>query len=193
MKNYHSALSCGSLQDAIPLTSPFEDSRGNCVFVWNTGTRDIPEAYSQCDLLYSEPAWPHGLKVFGDRANAEVPTYAEYSKGIGHIITELNKPTVLICSLQLIKHIKPPDLLTGTRLNGSVVPVGFWNGAFGLGSTSQMLMTDLASRYDRVGDFCAGYGNTGRTFVEGGKGCVLSDYNAKCCGYMAANMEGWGQ
>jgi hypothetical protein len=49
----------------------------------------------------------------------------------------------------------------------------------------------LSQRYDLAGDFCCGYGRTGRFFLRSGKRAVLSDFNSTCIGYVAGMVETW--
>lgn len=49
----------------------------------------------------------------------------------------------------------------------------------------------LARKYKKVGDWCCGYGYSGRVFLSQGREAVLSDYNAKCIGYIANNYQTW--
>ena len=51
-----------------------------------------------------------------------------------------------------------------------------------------MIMRSLAIRFNYVGDFCAGYGNTCRIFKEHGKSFIASDINPKCVYYIAKTL-----
>jgi len=189
---YHSALKKGERQESAPLDGHFHDGRGNQCFVWDVNDDTIPEAFKSCDLLYAEPSWPAGLKAFDERAGVQTRSYANYAANLGRIIRELQKPTVMMVSKITLRHMPLPDFTTIVDLNGNRADVGFWNGAFVVGATNRDLIRGLAQEYDLVGDFCAGYGTTGRLFIEAGKNCVLSDYNAECCGYIAEHMGTWG-
>lgn len=189
---YHSALSKGQPQEAEPLTGKFQDGRGNICFTWDVNNREIPDQYRSCDLIYAEPSWPAGLKEFDQRAGVGSPSYAYYATSLGLIIRELAVPTIMMISKITLRHLPPPDFTTVVILNGNRADVGFWNGAFAAGESNLELIRNLASQYNRVGDFCCGYGTTGRLFIEAGRTCVLTDYNAVCCGFVAQNMESWG-
>ena len=189
---YHSALKQGIAEEAEPLQGVHTDAQGNTCFVWDVTAPEIPEAYYECDLIYAEPSWPGGLERFDERAGVKTESYAAYATAVARIITELGKPTVLFVGANALRHTPPPDFTTSAILNGNTVQAAFWNGAFALGNGSQDIIRSLAERYDRVGDFCCGYGTTGRLFMEAGKTCVLTDYNAKCCGFVAREMKGWG-
>ncbi len=56
---------------------------------------------------------------------------------------------------------------------------------------TDQLLDYLAARFDRVGDFCAGYGWVPRAFARAGKTFVASDVNPLCIGYIAAHAEEW--
>lgn len=189
---YHSALAKGKLEEAAPLSGLYLDTRNNACFVWDIVTDEIPDLFYECDLVYAEPAFPAGLKAFDQRAGRSTLTYSQYATAFGDIIRKLDRPTVLFIPPVALKFTPPPDYTTEADLNGNRTLVGFWNGAMAMGTTNKEIILTLAERYDRVGDFAAGYGTTGRLFIEAGRNCVLSDYNAQCCGYIAENMEGWG-
>lgn len=189
---YHSALKQGKGEEAEPLQGVHTDAQGNTCFVWDVTTPDIPEAYLTCDLIYAEPSWPGGLERFDARAGVKTDSYAAYAGAIASFIERLNKPTVMFVGANALRHTPPPDFTVSAILNGNKVQAAFWNGAFATGNSNQEIIRNLAKRYDRVGDFCCGYGTTGRLFMEAGKTCVLTDYNANCCGYIAQEMKGWG-
>lgn len=191
---YHSALAKGQLEDAEALPSGVVhfDHRENSVQVWDINSDPIPEEFRECDLIYAEPAFPAGMAIFDERAGAKHTQYDVYATNFGRIIRELGKPTVMFLPDRALKFLPPPDFTTKVDLNGNLTMVAFWNGAFALGGSNKDLIRGLACEYNRVGDFCCGYGTTGRLFIEAGKNCVLSDYNPLCCGYVADHMEGWG-
>lgn len=191
---YHSALSKGKLEVATPLPSGVVhfDHRENSIQVWDVNNGEIPDEYRECDLIYCEPAFPAGLSKFDARAGVATPSYGEYASNFGRIISDLSKPTVMFIPKDALKFTPPPDFTTMAVLNDNPTMVAFWNGAFALGGTNHELIRDLALRYDCVGDFCCGYGTTGRLVIEAGKRCVLSDYNAECCGFVVEHMEHWG-
>lgn len=188
---YHTALAQGRLEDAAPLHGRHE-ADGCVVLRWDVTDGPPPADYQSCDLIYAEPAWPHGLPAFNARAGAEGLAFPTYAKAIGHAIQVLGKPTAIVGSLQALRHAPPPDMTTEVLLNGGKATLAFWNGAYAGGATTLEVLERLAQTYKRVGDFCAGYGMTGRVFRRAGGSFVLSDYNAQCCGYIAAHMEGWG-
>lgn len=192
---YHSALSNGKLEDASPLMGVFE-YEGSAVFPWDinaaTLSKGIPEPYYSCDVIYAEPAWPSGLAAFDQRAGVTSPPFSVYAQRLGYIIRMLGKPSVMFASDRALSCMPPADFVTDAGLNGNRTKVGFWNGAYALGNNNHEFIRDLASRYNRVGDFCCGYGTTGRLFREAGKTFVMSDYNTVCCGYVAREMKGWG-
>lgn len=53
------------------------------------------------------------------------------------------------------------------------------------------LLGYLAARFDRVGDFCAGYGWAPRAFTRAGGSFVASDINPQCIGYIAEHAAEW--
>lgn len=191
---YHSALKAGKMQEArlLPPGMVQYDHRENSVQVWDINGVTIPDEFKECDLIYAEPMWPAGMKNFDERAGSITSSYADHAKAVARFMRELPLPTVMTTSKAMLKHMPLPDLVMTIDLNGNPADVGFWNGAVGFGDDNRDLIRDLATRYNVVGDWCAGYGTTGRLFIEAGKRAVLADYNAECCGYIADHMEGWG-
>jgi len=187
---YHSALAAGKLEEGAPLAEPYCENE--CwVMVWDVNDRAIPDPYHRCDLLYAEPSWPAGLKNFDARAGVETSSFRDYALSVRHIIETLNVPTVMFVGAQAQRLLPIPDYSIEADLNGNLTPVCFWNGAMASGASNKDIIRDLAQHYNVVGDFCCGYGTTGRLFKEAGREFVMSDYNAQVCGYVAANMDGW--
>lgn len=190
---YHSALSKGQLETATPLEGPVQDDRGNWALVWDVNDRTPPDQFYECDLIYAEPSWPAGLAAFDERAGVETPGYAHYADSLRIIVEKLKKPTAMFISSRALRRMPMPDLTFDADLNGNLTPIAFWNGAFATGSSNKDIIRDFAKRHNRVGDFCCGYGTTGRLFSEAGKRFVMSDYNALCAGYVAEHMGDWGR
>lgn len=191
---YHSALKGGKLQNAKPLPHGVVhfDHRGNSVQVWDVNTQPVPDEFKECDLIYAEPMWPAGVKNFDARAGAATPSYGDHAKAVAALLRGLRVPTVMTTSKAMLKHMPRPDMTMVIDLNGNPADVAFWNGAVGFGDDNRSLIRDLATRYNVVGDWCAGYGTTGRLFIEVGKQAHMADYNADCCGFIAEHMEFWG-
>lgn len=189
---YHTALSHGRTEGATPLHGSYHDGRRNHVYVWGL-KGSIPDPYRACDLIYGEPAWPAGLKEFDKRAGVTTESYAAHIADVARVMQSLNKPTVLVGSPAMLLKLPGLDLSGEILLNTAKATMGFYNGASPVFMpTTDALLHALALIYTRVGDFCCGYGNTGKIFLEAGRNCVLSDYNAECCGYVAAHLGKWG-
>ena len=155
----------------------------------------LPEDFDPCDVLYAEPAWRHGFEKFNRRAGLKEPayTYEEYVSAIGKIVTEAGKPAVIITGLHARRRFPAANQWINVVLNGhKALALTYDVTLEGLeGETTHHLISRLAERFERVGDFCCGYGNTGRIFVGAGKKCVLSDHNPMCVGHIDRHWRDW--
>lgn len=165
---------------------------GNVAFTHDV-TKGIPQDYEKCDIIYCEPSWLAGYGIFEERAGTKVGSYERYL-GFFKILTATAIPVVLVLGKNALKKMNPfwKDSIP-VKLNGTPETAYSWNIRFPLMDikTNYDLIRALATRYDRVGDMCCGYGNTARIFKEEGKNFVVSDINEKLINFIADNyMDG---
>lgn len=150
----------------------------------------LPEAFASCDVLYSEPPWPRGQAVFDQRAGASTDHAALLAR-CNEIARRLRIPVIYVGGISFLRRLHVPALVP-TTLNGfpavaacyrAVVPAGL--------PDAQAVLRLMSRRWGRVGDPMAGYGRAGRIFAQAGGSFVLSDYNARCIGYIAQHAKGW--
>jgi hypothetical protein len=106
----------------------------------------------------------------------------------------LTVPTYLVTGRHAVHLLPKPDMLVPMMLNeDEAVAISYRPGSeAGNGyRLAQEFLYTLALRYEVAGDFCCGYGRTGRFFLRSGKRAVLSDFNPSCIGYVAANADSW--
>jgi hypothetical protein len=140
----------------------------------------LPDAYSACDVLYSDPPWNRGYKTFAERCCIESPpTYDTFMWHMVDLIDRADLPTVLIIGKQAAKYFKEWTAAP-TRLQRFESIAYYRNLKPIQAYTATGILEGLAKQFECVGDFCAGYGSAARTFVLAGKRFVASDCNPQC-------------
>lgn len=184
---------------ALKPTEDYPESEGfqigkSLAFAYDLeASNDLPTVYNYCDILYTEIPWRDGYTKFNERAGVKGSDYDSFLARISHIINTTQKHFVIICGKKIIGKLPKPSNALDVDLNGypskallyGVDPEGL--------NTSNFitLLQSLSQRYNKIGDFCCGYGNTGKVFRENSKEFVMSDVNKKCIGYIQANVKGW--
>jgi hypothetical protein len=151
----------------------------------------LPSYYDKCDVLYSEPAWLDGFQKFMHRAESE-GVYDEYLKAISDIISESKKPTWLIIGKHAHKKIPKPHRVEPIKIHNYWTTMLCWNDENEYSAnTNYDFIEQISEKYQCVGDFCCGYGNTGKAFLNKGKQFVMSDINGKCVYHIAKELLGY--
>lgn len=155
----------------------------------------LPGEFHGCDVFVTDLPWQKGYETFNQRAGvADGRTYAGFMARVSEIVESLTVPVFLVTGRHALPKLPTPDAVLSTRLNeDDAVAVCYRPGSEAGGSygVAPELLHALAQRYDMAGDFCAGYGRTGRFFLRSGKRAVLSDFNPRCVGYIAEQAPGW--
>lgn len=181
---YYSALKSKRVDVAqFPAAQRVESSNGvafqSDFMTWQT----LPDEYNDCDLLYIEPPWLHGMPWFYEQVGqrAAMPAYSAF---LAHVNRFLHlKPTCVITGKTALRHLDSPTSICETELNGGhVIAAGYGVTLPSECATTIELLNGLAERYDCVGDFMCGLGRTGLQFADAGKRFVMSDINARCIG-----------
>lgn len=173
------------------------EGRGVAAFVHDIIDGPLPAAYQNCDVLVADLPWRKGFDEFNRRAGVrDGRSYPEFMKAVSRIVTaEAVCPTYLITGKHALPYLPQPDIVLPMRLNeDDAVAIGYRPGVEAFGDDypiAQEFLHTLAENYTRVGDFCCGYGRTGRFFVRAGKRAVLSDMNRDCIGYIATHADEW--
>lgn len=154
-------------------------------------TDGLPTEYADCDVLYSDLPWQAGMDEFNSRSGAQT-TYADFLRAVSVVVATSFVPVVLVTGRHAIKRLPTARQNIRLDLNGTpAVALVYGDERFPTANTATELLLNLADRFDRVGDFCCGYGRTLRLFQGSGKSWVGSDNNAKCIGYIAAHAPQW--
>lgn len=190
-KIYHSALAKGTITYSnVAETKKAVHPKG--IMMQNDIIADgLPEQFDECDVLYAEPPWRHGFKIFNKRAGVDHASYNDLADAISKIITGTEKPVYILLGQQMLNKLPRPNQLFETILNGNGAMVAIWRDTYtGLTDNTEVICQNLGSRYKCLGDFTCGYGACVQNFLEGGgKRFVASDYDGKCITVMSAQMK----
>lgn len=178
---YHSALK--DEVDSLPSLDFYQNGK-DIVFKHDV-TKGIPIIYNECDVIYSEPAWKDGYEKFMNRASLQSGSYLLYVLQMNHFIERSILPIYLVLGSHVLKEFKEPNWVIPIKLHGYMTNLCIWNDVRLIAKTNYDVIEQLSQKYDRVGDFNAGYGNTARIFRENEKNFVCSDFNPKCVYFIA--------
>ena len=95
---YHTAMKINI--DTFDNVQPEEyyEKNQNLVFRYDLMNLNKLDLFKKADVIYSEPPFPHGFKIFNDRAEIEDHrNYSDFAKSLSVSIQEINKPTFIIC------------------------------------------------------------------------------------------------
>jgi hypothetical protein len=164
-------------------------------FVHDIIHKTLPADYDSCDVLYADPPWQMGFTAFNQRAGVDDGrTYRDFMAALSRLIGAETRPLYLVTGRHALKSLPDPAQVLNTRLNEDASVIVAYNTprtrrSFG---EARELLRALATEYERVGDFCCGYGSAPRAFRRQGKTFVASDINPQCIGYIAKHAAGWG-
>lgn len=186
-KIYHSAL-----QEELSIKNEILMCKNNGDIVRKVDIcNGLHKDFESCDVLYSEPAWLDGYQKFMERSNSQ-STYKNYLSALCEIIESTSSPIWLVIGKHAHKKLLTPDRIERVKIHNYWTTLLGWNDdneySF---NTNYDFINQIAERYERTGDFCCGYGNTGKIFKEHGKGFVMSDINGKCIYYIAKELMGY--
>lgn len=190
---YHSAHK--PAETDLPAVDRWEGER--CVaFVHDLmSSPTLPAEFDACDVLVADPPWQAGFDTFNQRAHIDGErTYAAFMARLADLVENVAVPTYLITGRHALTRLPKPDAVLPMMLNEyESVAISYRPGpeADGRYGVAPEFLHTLAQRYDVAGDFCCGYGRTGRLFLRSGKRAVLSDFNPECIGYIAEHADGW--
>lgn len=152
----------------------------------------FPIEMLEADVLYAEPPWREGFDTFAKLAGvSQKGNYLDLLEIINKGVNRAKKPACVITGKHAIKYYDPHHAVP-VILNGFEAFACLWNmEPFTEKYNTIELTKKLASEYEVVGDFCCGYGRTGRIFTGLGKKYILSDFDAQCIGYIAQHEASW--
>lgn len=168
------------------------------VFQWDL-TKGIPDIYKQCDLIYVEPSWSQGYDIFQKRCNDSIDrsNYLDYMIEISRYVNSALHPVYIILEKKIQYLFKQPSEKILVNLHNYKSDLLIFNDNLNIDNlnitnlTNYNIINILAEKYNLVGDFCCGYGNTAKVFREHNKNFICSDINAKCVYYIAKELMGY--
>lgn len=185
MSYYHSALDPDLAADKI---SGFSRENGHG-FVHDIMAADyLPDAYQECDVLYGDPPWKTGYKVFTERCCIkEPPSFDTFMFHVVDLIERTELPAVMVVGKQAAKYFDGWTAVP-TRLQRFDAIAYYWQLKPVPTPTAAGILEGLAKRFDCVGDFFAGYGSAARAFTFAGKRFIVSDCNPVCLSIMQKTL-----
>lgn len=161
--------------------------KNGLAFRYDIFSMEFPTVYRACDVFYSDLPWRSGFNEFEVRASMSGRSYADFLSAIRGHIKEYSRPVVFVTGKHAVDALCP-DRVYKTRLNSAPAMALCWGLELKSPSTEMAILSELASRFERAGDYCCGYGRTGRIFSEAGKEFIMSDHNGRCIGYIRDNF-----
>lgn len=182
---YHTALAGGTELSAEPCDRvEFSDGVALCHNLWHP----LPVEFAACDVWYAEPPYRSGYDVFNGRAGCVDPPWPVFQRRIGRLAEEAPVPVVLAIGRDAIRYHPGADGGLPVKHNGEPAWLVTYRALIGRPQTTDEAIHELMQRHECIGDFCAGYGRTGRIAREHGKRFVMSDHNPVCIGVIAKNF-----
>lgn len=147
----------------------------------------ITEGYfselESCDIIYCEPPFPAGIKVFDLRAKEKTISYNEFASKFAELWDDLShKPRLAITNKKLEKELPTPDCKVKVKLNTHWESLSCWGVEVPEGLSNLQVCHFLGKKYSRMGDITCGYGIPILNFKVSKEGntFVASDYDAHC-------------
>ena len=145
------------------------------------------EAFAQCDVFYSDLPWRSGFDTFEARAGKGGRAYADFLAAAKWHVETFAKPTVFVTGKHALAALNP-ELTYETRLNGAPALAMCWGLRLADTSSEHAILAEIAARFGCLGDYCCGYGRTGRYAINAGKRYVMSDMNEHCIAYIGDKL-----
>lgn len=154
-------------------------------------TRDLPAEFRRCDVIYADLPWAHGFAVFQDRAGQRGATFESFMRAVDALLSaSVNQTFVLVMGKRGDAMLSVKRESYPCHLNGDPATAVVLNRSGARFDAAHPLEWAVGQAHC-IGDFCCGYGRTGRMALRAGKPCVMSDVNPICIGYIAANSGYW--
>jgi hypothetical protein len=212
--DYHSARADHAATTAYPPLDRFEspDGSGQALVHDLAAHQALPPEYAAAQpglVLYAEPPFPAGYKVFAERAHlAPTPAnpsgqavpYPAFIRLLTQLVASNPLGGVCILSRPALKYVAtPPDASIEITLHrpGNLATACYWRYPLRtpLPSTALEIITTIAAdpATTTLGDPCCGYGLTGRVAAANDppRRWVLSDLVPECIGHIAATSPSW--
>ena len=176
---YHSALE--KYNQEIELSDPISsfNYKGSTCFTHDI-CEGVPQEFKKCDCIYFEPFWESGFKKFKDKSGICFD-YNDTLDKINKFIESVDIPVYTIMSKPATKRMVKPDCIQRVLLHDYESNLLVWNDEIETSNETNFdIIKRLSYKYNLVGDFMCGYGNTGMIFTANGKKFIMSDLLTKC-------------
>ena len=195
--DYHTALKKGEVLDHEPCNY-FESGDNQLI----AGSHDInlglPDWFSDADILYGEPPWREGMKVFYDRVGVPQCDFGDFYTRMDSIMATDSRPAIVIAGKTYSEFFKNSNYNTPIMLNGGEAVMYCYGVNLAvpridpevIPSTHDLLGL-LSRKFNCIADFCCGYGVAARHFMSSGKAARLSDINPICIGAIKETYKSW--
>lgn len=142
---------------------------------------DIPDIFYTADAVFVVTAFQYGYKLFIENTIAKGTVFHQYLEGISRALNALKKPSFVICNRHYIKRLKPyrVEEIVFDRFDTNDV-CAIWNYDGYVPEHTVDLMRMIGGKYDKILDFCCGYGE----IANYAKHFILSDVNTGCLAYV---------
>lgn len=192
MARYYNTALAGGLRLENITPEDRVESNGSTVIRNDIVVSGLPAEFSECDVIFSDCPWPHGIKKFDARAGISGRSYSDFALALNGILGSLQIPVYLTLGKQLLGKLPKPVGVAATNLNKSVVGLAWWNVEHhGPTVNVEDLHKYLGRTYEVAGDFCCGYGESMFNFMAaGGKRFVASDYDGNCVAVVGQRLKG---
>lgn len=186
---YHSALKSQGVDQNTDICERVESGE-SVAFAFDINKCQLPKEYDRCDVLYIEPSWKSGIREFNKRAGVKDYAFLQYKSALESIVGVISIPLVIVAGSDF--NDMPFQKKYYTKLNGYPC-FAFVFGKLELQNveSNESILSELADKFNCIGDFCCGYGLSGKIFRRYGKEFVMSDYNKRCINYIKENIEKW--
>ena len=186
---YHSAMKIKNIttEDVEPMD---RWDFGDCIGIKHDFVKHgLPLEMEKCEVIYAERPWPHGFKIFDERAGQETRPYKLFQEATNQMIAQATKPVFLIVGKILLNALPEPRGTAEIRLNSLTVILAWWNCDYnGPLTTNTDVAWHLGGQFQSVGDFCCGYGEPLFSFLDNDlpqkrrqkQFFIGSDHNGKC-------------
>ena len=188
---YNSALKNGTLRfEGVSPTPRFEKEQ--CIGLASNLIKDLPDEIFGCDVIYCEPPFPAGIKVFDERAGHKTKNYEEFASGFARAWDQLaDKPRLAITNKALLKRLSKPDQTVKVKLNKAWENLSCWNVTVPEKMSNLEVCTHLGKTFHRMGDLTCGYGLPLLSFRKArhGNTFVGVDYDPHCITVLQTLLE----
>jgi len=153
---------------------------------WDISRGVLARQAKHADVFYADPPFPAGLKVFNQRAGAEL-SYKDFATGFAKAWSSTTKPRYAVMNAMLAKHLPPPDGIVTMFQNGKKERLGYWSAETPPENKTNLQVCEWLGRNHRtICDIVCGYGIPILTFckVRRGNQFIGTDYDRRCIGVL---------